>query len=82
MKTLILTLAGIMTLLALTSCASRTNAQQKSVNGAIFGAGLGAVIGHQSGNRDKGLLIGGVLGGTVGHAIGSSQDKKEAANRE
>ena len=44
--------------------------------GAAAGAGLGAIIGHQSGNRDKGALIGAALGGLMGAGVGDYLDKQ------
>ena len=43
-----------------------------------MGAGLGAIIGHQSGKRDKGALLGGVIGGLLGGGVGNYLDKQAA----
>lgn len=55
-----------------------TTTQKGTGIGAAAGAGLGAIIGHQSGNRDKGALIGGAIGALGGYAVG----KKMEANKE
>lgn len=44
--------------------------------GVAAGAGLGAIIGHQSGNRDKGALIGAAVGGLLGAGVGDYLDKQ------
>ena len=43
--------------------------------GTLAGAGLGAIIGHQSGHTAEGAIIGAAAGGVGGYAIGNEQDK-------
>ncbi len=45
--------------------------------GGLAGAGIGAIIGHQSGNTAEGALIGGAIGAGGGYMIGNEQDKKK-----
>lgn len=56
----------------------------KTRNGALIGAGTGAVIGALSrgdGNRAKGALTGALAGGALGAGVGYSLDKQEAELR-
>ena len=43
--------------------------------GAAAGAGLGAIIGHQSGHAGEGALIGAGAGAVTGYVIGNESDK-------
>lgn len=65
-----------LTLLALlvfsTGCASTTPTQKGALGGSALGAGLGAIIGHQSGNTAEGALIGAAAGGLGGALIGDA----------
>ena len=45
--------------------------------GGLGGAGLGAIIGHQSGHTAEGALLGGALGAGGGYMIGGERDKKK-----
>ncbi|MCM8794340.1 MAG: glycine zipper domain-containing protein [Candidatus Omnitrophica bacterium] len=45
--------------------------------GSLAGAGLGAIIGHQSGETGEGAAIGAALGGVGGYVLGNEQDKAE-----
>jgi len=45
--------------------------------GGVGGAGLGAIIGHQSGHTAEGALLGGALGAGGGYIIGNERDKKK-----
>ena len=53
----------------------------KTENGALIGSGLGAatgaIIGHQTGDRDKGALIGAAIGGLGGGLLGNAQDASD-----
>ncbi len=55
--------------------------QSKAGSGALIGgaagAGLGAVIGHQSGHAGGGALIGGAAGAIGGGLVGNSMDKAD-----
>ena len=54
-----------------------TTTQQGTGIGTAAGAGLGAIIGHQSGNTGKGALIGGAVGALGGYAVGSKIEEKK-----
>ncbi len=43
--------------------------------GTAAGAGLGAIIGHQSGETGKGAALGAGIGALGGYVIGNEQDK-------
>jgi outer membrane lipoprotein SlyB len=51
--------------------------QTDALVGSAAGAGIGAIIGHQSGKAGQGALIGGAVGGGTGYIIGSEQEKKK-----
>ena len=49
--------------------------------GGAAGAGIGAIVGHNShGRTGSGALIGGAVGAIGGALIGNEMDKKEAAD--
>jgi uncharacterized protein YcfJ len=54
-----------------------TAAQKGAAIGGVSGAGLGAIIGHQSGHTKEGALIGGVAGALGGALIGDAIDKRQ-----
>ena len=58
-----------------------TNTQKGAAWGTGIGAATGAVIGHQSGNRDKGALIGAAVGGLGGAAVGHQKDKQKVCDK-
>ncbi len=69
---------AVVVALALSACA--TNGKpSKGVGGALIGsaagAGLGAIIGHQSGHTGQGAAIGAGAGGLGGYVIGNEMDK-------
>jgi uncharacterized protein YcfJ len=66
--------------LMVTSCATGPNAQTGTVMGALGGAALGGIVGHQSGRGLEGAAIGAGLGALGGNAIGNSQDQRNAQN--
>jgi outer membrane protein OmpA-like peptidoglycan-associated protein len=81
--------AGALTLSACTDpgmiVAQPGDPNQKTKNGALIGAGAGALIGALSkgdGNRGDGALVGAVIGGALGAGIGYSLDKQEAELRQ
>ncbi len=87
---LVAMVAGAMTLGACTQPTGNILAQpgdpnQKTKNGALIGAGAGALLGALSkgdGNRGDAALKGAVLGGALGAGIGYSLDKQEAELRQ
>lgn len=52
-----------------------TGAQKGAGIGTLIGAGAGAIIGHQSGERDKGAAIGAAVGALGGAATGHQISK-------
>ncbi len=58
-------------------CQNMNNTEKGAVVGGAGGAGLGAIIGHQTGNRDLGALIGGGAGALMGGAMGKAKDNAE-----
>lgn len=57
---------------------NRTRAEG-GLGGALLGAGLGAIIGHQSGSLAQGALIGAAAGGLAGLAFGNHVANKKAS---
>lgn len=83
--TLASVLVGAMTLGACTETgqigAGPNDPNQKTKNGALIGAGAGALIGALSkgdGNRGDAALKGALIGGAIGGGVGYSLDKQEA----
>lgn len=66
----------VASMLSLASCAGGPNAQTGTVLGALGGAAVGGIIGHQSGRGLEGAAIGGALGGVGGNMIGNAQDQR------
>jgi len=62
--------------LFLMGCATATPTQKGAVAGSAVGAGLGAIIGHQSGDTGKGALIGAAAGGLGGALLGDAMASK------
>ena len=59
-------------LLALGGCA---NEYSKGQQGAVFGAGTGAIIGQAIGRNKEATLIGAAVGTMLGYIIGNEMDK-------
>ena len=79
MKKTILSITAAISALTFSNCAnpygpSANNAQRNTATGAIGGAALGGIIGHQSGRGLEGAAIGGALGGFAGNQVGKKQD--------
>lgn len=80
--------AAMATVVALGACtnpngsilAGENDPNQRAKNGALIGAGVGAVIGALSkgdGNRDKGALKGALIGAAIGGGGGALLDRQE-----
>lgn len=54
-----------------------SEAQTDALVGSAAGAGIGAIVGHQSGRTGEGALIGGAVGGGAGYIVGSEKEKKK-----
>lgn len=81
-------IAAMATVVALGACtnpngtilASSNDPNQRAKNGALIGAGAGAVIGALSkgdGNRDNGALKGALIGAAIGGGGGAILDRQE-----
>ena len=65
-----------LTVLQVSACASWGNREKGAVVGAAAGAGVGAVIGNQTGSTARGAIIGAVVGGAAGAVIGHQMDQQ------
>lgn len=63
---------------ALSSCAAPAgpNTQRGAATGALGGALLGGVVGHQSGRALEGAAIGAAGGAVVGGTYGNARDQE------
>jgi outer membrane protein OmpA-like peptidoglycan-associated protein len=68
----------VLLLAAATGCSSMNKAEKGAVIGGAAGAGVGAVIGNQTGSTARGAIIGAVVGGAAGAIIGHEMDKQAA----
>lgn len=50
--------------------------------GGLLGAGVGAIIGNQTGDAGEGALIGGALGAITGGAIGDNAERSRYRTRQ
>ncbi|MBF0258224.1 MAG: OmpA family protein [Desulfamplus sp.] len=84
MKRYRLAIIGVLCL-SIISCAGTTNQQTKTGQGALVGAGVGAILGQVIGGDTQGTLIGAgigaALGGIAGNQIGAYMDRQEQALR-
>ncbi len=75
----------IIMILFIASCAGTTNQGRKTTEGAVIGAGVGAILGQVIGGDTEGTLIGAgigaALGGIAGNQIGAYMDRQEAELR-
>ncbi|MEO5902911.1 MAG: OmpA family protein [Gemmatimonadaceae bacterium] len=69
---------ALMSLVAISGCASMNNKENAAVIGAATGAAVGGVIGNNTGNGStaKGAIIGAVIGGAAGAVIGHQMDQQ------
>lgn len=79
MKKTLLSIVAAASALTFSNCANpyapgSTNAQRDTATGAIAGAALGGIIGHQSGRGLEGAAIGAAAGGIGGNAVGRNKD--------
>lgn len=79
MKTLIL--GTLLASSSLVSCSNSPRARTGTVIGALGGAGVGGIIGNQSGRGLEGAAIGAGLGALGGNLIGGAQDQGRYDNR-
>ena len=81
MKKTILSITAAITALSFSNCANpyapgTNNQQRNTATGAIAGAALGGIIGHQSGKGLEGAAIGAAAGGVAGNVVGKKQDQQ------
>ncbi|MBN1585923.1 MAG: glycine zipper 2TM domain-containing protein [Candidatus Omnitrophica bacterium] len=74
---LILVVASVSLAGCQTSGAYGRRAPESAVFGSLFGAGVGAIAGHQSDSTAEGALLGAAIGGAGGYMIGNEQDKDQ-----
>ncbi len=79
MKKTLLSIVAAASALTFSNCANpygpgANNAQRDTATGAIGGAVLGGIIGHQSGRGLEGAAIGAAAGGVAGNAVGRNKD--------
>lgn len=67
---------GLLTLLAVSGCASMSRKETGAVIGAAAGATAGGLIGRANGSTAKGAILGAAVGGTVGAVIGHQMDQQ------
>jgi len=79
MKKIIFSIACVLTM---ASCATGPDAQTGSVIGALAGAGIGGIVGNQSGRGLEGAAIGAGLGALGGNAIGNSRDMQRNSQQQ
>jgi uncharacterized protein YcfJ len=79
MKTHILSI--LLVSASLMSCSNSPRARTGTVIGALGGAGVGGIIGSQSGRGLEGAAIGAGLGALGGNLIGGSQDQNRYDDR-
>lgn len=83
MKTIYFALTSAAVALALSNCAAPAgpNTQRGAATGALGGALLGGVIGHQSGRALEGAAIGAAGGAVVGGTYGNARDQEQYDRR-
>ena len=79
MKKTLLSIVAAASALTFSNCANpysagSTNAQKDTATGALGGAVLGGIIGHQSGKGLEGAALGAAAGGVAGNAVGRNKD--------
>ena len=67
-------IAGTIALVFATGC-NTTPAADGALIGGGLGAGLGAIIGNQSGHAGEGALLGGAAGAITGAVVGDQYEK-------
>lgn len=70
---------GILILLSavsLVSCENGPNARRGTVVGAVGGAAVGGIVGHQSGRGLEGAALGAGIGALGGNMLGAQRDRR------
>ena len=71
----------VLGLLTLVGCQSPYRADQGALIGGLGGAGIGAIVGNQTGDAGAGAVIGGMVGTMAGATIGGELDEIAAENQ-
>ena len=58
-------------------CESMNNTEKGAGIGALTGAGIGGIVGHQGGHGWEGALIGGAAGAVAGGLFGNQMDQHQ-----
>jgi len=81
MKKMMVWLAIYLMATTLLGCESMGENTKKGAGiGAVTGAAIGGIVGHQGGHGWEGALIGGATGATAGGVLGSQADKTGELN--
>lgn len=75
-KRLTLLLMTLTAAFSISSCTYGPNARTGTAVGALGGAALGGIIGHQSGRGLEGAAVGAGAGALTGNLIGGAQDDR------
>ena len=70
--TIMIVVAVVLSLMAAGGCGN--HAQSGSAIGALMGAGIGQLVGHDS----ESTVIGAAIGGATGYMLGNESDKRES----
>lgn len=73
----IIAICGAISVFCLSGCSSLNHTENGALIGSGVGATTGAIIGHQTGNRDAGALIGAAAGAVGGAVIGHDRQVRE-----
>lgn len=82
MKKTLLSIVAAASALTFSNCANpygqgASNAQRDTATGALLGAAIGGVVGHQSGKGLEGAAVGAAAGGIGGNAVGRNKDAQQ-----
>jgi tetratricopeptide (TPR) repeat protein len=81
MRKILVASLGIVTLLSACTEPGDTTAIGATAGG-VLGAGLGAIVGNQTGDTGTGLVIGGLAGAGAGAAVGNALEGQQVAIRQ
>jgi osmotically inducible lipoprotein OsmB len=61
----------------LSGCAEMDQRKRSTATGGVVGAGVGVVIGNQSGSPVTGAVGGGAAGALIGNQVGRSREQNQ-----
>lgn len=81
MKKTIIAITAAASALTFSSCQNpygpgSSNTKRDATTGALIGAGIGGIIGNQSGRALEGAALGAAVGGVGGYAVGKNKDNQ------